>query len=77
MRSSKGPTEPRRPSRLIAPMTSAESSSASPSVTARQAMAAMNCVPFSSERPSLASSVIGAMPAAASTGPAGTRRPRR
>ena len=75
MRSSNGPTEPFRPSRLMAPMTSAESSSDSPSATVRQAIAAMNWVPFSKARPSLASSVTGVTPAAASTGPAGSRSP--
>ena len=75
MRSWKGPTEARRPSRLMAPMRSAESSSASPSATARQPMAAMNWVPLRRLRPSLASSVRGASPAARRAGPAGSRPP--
>ena len=68
MRSWKGPTEARSPSRLMAPMRSAESRSASPSATARQPMAAMNCVPLRRLRPSLASSESGARPAAGSAG---------
>ena len=77
MRSWKGPTEARRPSRLMAPMRSAESSRASPSATARQPMAAMNWVPLRRLRPSLASSVRGASPAARRAGPAGSRPPSR
>ena len=75
MRSSNGPTEARKPSRLIAPMRSDESSSASPSATSMQPMAAMNWVPLRRLRPSLASSVTGASPAACSAGPLGSRRP--
>ena len=75
MRSWNGPTEARNPSMLMAPIKSAESRSASPSTTAKQPMAAMNCVPLSRERPSLASRVTGASPAARRAGPAGSRPP--
>ena len=75
MRSWKGPTEARRPSRLIAPMRSAESSSASPSATSIQPMAAMNWVPLRRLRPSLASRERGASPAACRAGPLGSRLP--
>ena len=75
MRSSKGPTEARRPSRLIAPIRSAESRSASPSATSMQPMAAMNWVPLRRLRPSLASRVTGASPAACKAGPLGSRLP--
>jgi len=73
MRSWKGPTEARRPSMLIAPIRSAESSSASPSATARAPMAAMNWVPLRRARPSFASRVTGASPAARNAGPLGSR----